>query len=157
MRTTNFDLLATAAPLDKTASVVRDGSGEHWDPEVKHTYLHWTIRPPLRPIPDATRASPSFVDVTGLRKGRLVAYGLLDYAAAGLPHAKGGKASWVCRCDCGEYEGRTYRALTNPVNSDDMCGKCAKLRSLQHHASRPNTSKRRDEDAKRLGRLVRRA
>lgn len=45
MRATDFSKIAASAPLDKTASIVRDGHGEHYDPSVTDGRLHWDVQP----------------------------------------------------------------------------------------------------------------
>lgn len=132
MRTTNFDAIATSAPLDKTASVVRDGTGEHWDPSVKDGRLHWVAPPPcgVRPA-----HAP---DLVGCRVGRLTVVGYYDKGSK-----NGGGSRWVVRCTCGAYETRRSKAIRNPRPRDDgeeqACFKCETLihaRRIQSAASR---------------------
>ncbi len=123
MRTTNFDAIATSAPLDKTASVVRDGSGDHYDPEAKQQE-HWLTCPPIAPAPH------NAPDLTGQIIGRLTVKGY--YAIA---NGKG--ARWVVRCTCGGYETRRTKAITKPGLNDchePMCCKCGRFEAMKRNA-----------------------
>lgn len=121
MRTTNFDAVVASAPLNRTASVVRDGSGEHWDPVVRATQAHWTSPPPMKSPPTVAP------DLTGATTGRLRVVGYYG-------SSKKSGSRWVVRCTCGDYELRRSKAITNPIVAGDtppMCCKCTALEDLK--------------------------
>lgn len=102
MRTTNFDAIAAAAPLDRQASVVRDGSGDLWSGKVKPTTRHWDAPPP----PEAAR--PDHVeDFAGRQVHRLT---VVRYHGK----RKGGGHWFLVRCACGDYELRRDKFLRDP-------------------------------------------
>lgn len=112
MRTTNFDAIATAAPLDRQASVVRDASGDLFEGKVPIWHVHWTAPP----LPEGSR--PRFCpDMTGAKAGRLT---VVRYHRS---HPKKG-AQWLVRCVCGDYELRCTAALKTP-HPDHKCEACA--------------------------------
>lgn len=41
--------------------------------------------------------------------------------------AKDIAARWIVRCDCGDYEPRTAKAIKNPANGADCCVKCRQV------------------------------
>jgi len=66
-------------------------------------------------------------DVTGKRRGRLVALGVL-LSTKSLFDKKGIRVEgprWVCRCDCGKYTVRSQKALGK--NQFDACHECCIL------------------------------
>lgn len=154
MKIVDYDRIGIAAPLNATAATVRDGSGEHWDGRVSHTALHWADRPPLRVLTPCELNNNAINGLLGLRKGRFTCIGVLDYAALGIVRGKDAKLPFVCRCDCGEFEVRSPKALRNPLNDDDMCGKCAHLRSLQYRYAKGATKATRRDDETRLEALA---
>jgi hypothetical protein len=114
------------APVDRTAAMVA-GRGVEYIPnkrvltdEQDHPY-------PLKPVPKDCK------DITGIRRGRLVCLGVSAVV----------NGRWSCRCDCGKYVLRTYRAITNENNSCDRCEHCRHLAYLK-----------RKEEWIRLGRNV---
>lgn len=89
-------------------------AGTHYLAPKKVSGIQFETRPPMRPISFADRASSGFVDVTGVRRGRLVAVGLHESVSI----------KWVARCDCGSYVLRKTKALTNTSNDADACAEC---------------------------------
>ncbi len=153
MRTTNYDALATLAPLDATAATVRDATGEHWDAPVSEGDLQWDICPKLVEIFESHTENATFENLTGRRFGRLTVRGLLDYEAAGVARheKKGGR--WVCRCDCGEFTAKFRKALIT-ARHEQRCRKCDYLDHIKWRASQRNTSTSRGQEAARLDKLA---
>ena len=90
------------------------------------TMTHWEVCPPLhrkQAMRDMFRTSGD--DLTGRRRGRMVAVGL----------SKAIKARWVMRCDCGNYEPRTAKSIKNPNNTAESCSKCRQVEQAKrcHH------------------------
>ena len=71
----------------------------------------------IAPIKIGTR-SPDVPNVIGVQFGRFRVLG-----STGRKAGKGG-ATWVVRCSCGTYSVRTTKAIRNPKNSKDACGRC---------------------------------
>tara|TARA_R110002126_G_scaffold174431_1_gene322986 strand:- start:214 stop:639 length:426 start_codon:yes stop_codon:yes gene_type:complete len=69
----------------------------------------------------AMLGNPVFKDITGVRRGRLVAIGI----------AAKTKKRWVVRCDCGTYSLRSVKAMLNKKNDQDRCGDCSHLAFLK--------------------------
>ncbi len=111
MRTTNFDAIATSAPLDRQASVVRDGSGDSFDGRVPDWHSHWKAPP----LPEAIRPA-NCPDLSGTRAGRLT---VIRYH--GRNPKKGSK--WLVRCTCGDYEIR-YAPAIKRASEDHKCQAC---------------------------------
>lgn len=99
-------------PVNKTAAIILS-KGQRYKETVKIACAHFEVCPPLRKIP---WNAPKLV---GMRNGRLTVVGL--YAD--------GISAWVVRCDCGDYETRTAKAIRNPKNFGDRCVKCRKIAS----------------------------
>lgn len=146
MRTMNWDAVAAAAPLDRQASTVRDGSGEHDTPRrlPNENYVHSETPLPVRaPLPNS-------VDLTGRGLGRMVVIGLAP--------PKGGrnvKAAWVVRCACGRFEHRTAKYICNPAaNADACCIQCDRVDRLRRLGSSRSTRASRESEASFLDRLA---
>jgi hypothetical protein len=148
MRTMNFDAIATAAPLNREASVVRDGSGEIWDGKVPSFHAHWDA-PPLPEAPRPLQAPP----LEGTSFGRMI---VIRYHRA---HKKNG-AQWLCRCTCGAYELRNTPAVRrlaagNAGNEEDhCCAKCDWLRHIKFKARSPQTAETRAAELAGFERLA---
>jgi hypothetical protein len=86
---------------------------------------HWEICPPIhtkRMTRELYRRLGE--DLTGRRQGRMTVVG----ASKDLP------ARWIMRCDCGDYEPRSSKAVKNPNNSQDCCAKCRQIgQAIRHH------------------------
>lgn len=127
IRTTDFDRIASSAPLNTTASVVRDSPGEHWTPKAKDDRIHSDVPIPCVRLPDGAP------DLTGRRAGRLVVIGYHS-------RRKSNGRMWVVRCQCGTYEVRKGSKLTEerPADAPELtCADCEVLRHAQqaHHAA----------------------
>lgn len=115
-----LDRILSSAPVNKTAARVI-GRGVHWEPDRKpHPgFQHWKAPPPMV-SPAKYPEDPGFVDLRGKRIGRLVVVGYL-----GKPN-KSKSARWLLRCDCGDYEARSARAV-KAGEGDHMCIECHHL------------------------------
>lgn len=119
IRTTNFDAVAAAAPLNREASTVRDGSGDLWEPKIKATTKHWNAPPP----PEAERPEDR-PDLSGRVIDRLT---VIRYHGP----RKGG--FWLVRCACGDYELRRSKFIENPPpRSGEQVHACAACDYLHH-------------------------
>lgn len=149
IRTTNFDALATSAPLDRQASAMRDGSGDQWEAKIPDYHLRWIAPPALRPVaslePNAQVLAASLI---GQRIGRVVVLGIL------LEETRKKKARWVVRCDCGYYEARIAKVLGSGDPARMMCAACDKVDQLRQFSTRPNTKRSRKASAAMLDRLA---
>lgn len=114
MRTTNFDVIAASAPLNREASVVRDGSGDQYEGKAPEYHAHWKA-PPLPE--DQFRPETGGEDMTGVRFGRMV---VVRYHRR---HPRLRVAQWLVRCACGDYELRRTRAI-KAAQEDHKCQVC---------------------------------
>lgn len=143
MRVTNWDAVAAAAPLDAQASMVRDGSGDHWEAKIPQHYQRWATPP----APEAVFPFSNGVDLTGRFMGRLQ---VVRYHA---PGKEGGR--WLVRCPCGYYELRRAKAIKANQNADHACFECERVNVLRKRASgKFNTTKTRARSAEALDRLA---
>lgn len=110
-------------PADITAAKVIS-KGEQFTPNQKtHDMFHSETCPPLRKVP---WGSQNVDNLIGKRIGRLVVIGLAQHKkTTGKPQR------WVVRCDCGDYEYRSARAIRNPDNHGDRCLKCRKFAQIK--------------------------
>jgi hypothetical protein len=132
MRTTNFDTIAAAAPLDRQASVIRDGSGDLWEAKIGEHVPHWSAPP----LPECAKPEAA-EDLEGRPIGRMV---VVRYHGGGRVNG----SRWLCRCACGDYELRSSKAIKRNANPEHGCAKCDKLTyllGLDRH--RRNTGKAR--------------
>lgn len=127
----DFDRIVSSAPLNKQAGIVTSG-GEHWEPSKRIVNAHWEAPPKLKTLPIGVPV------LTGVRFGRFRVSGLLHDDER--PN-KGKKAAamWVVKCDCGNYETRSSKAIRNQQNNEDCCQKCRHLAWMQRREreSRP--------------------
>lgn len=131
MRTTNFDVIAASAPLNREASVARDGSGETWGFEVHEQISHWKA-PPL----PTHRRPHGMSDLSGR------SFGLLKVLRFhGYREGKNAPALWLVRCSCGDYETRRHAKLVKGGDPNDRCVVCKKAEALRKRASRTPTKK----------------
>jgi len=68
----------------------------------------------VKMLTKAVLNSDTFIDHSGAKFGKFIVIGL-------SAHSKG---RWVVRCECGEHEFRTTKAIKNPANTQDACAKC---------------------------------
>ena len=102
-----FDAILASTPLNSSAARVT-ARGEHWVPEAQLPpgLLHWEAPPRTKPFV-APPQDPNHPDLKGKRFGRFTVVGVLDDDGGG----KNRGARWVCRCDCGDYEAKTTKAI----------------------------------------------
>ena len=80
------------------------------DPEYSNVNAMFKVKR----LTKANLNSNSFIDLSGAEFGKFTVIGL-------SAHSKG---RWVVRCECGEHEFRTAKAIKNPANAQDACAKC---------------------------------
>lgn len=131
----DFDTVAPLMPFDKTAGQVaaRGESFEYTPPE---TVVHSETPIETRQATHREKLDPLFVDLTGVKGGRLTVIGI----AATSPVDK---RRWVVRCKCGDYEVRRAKIikqwLTEEFNGHAMCHECGYTQKLlrgQHNAKK---------------------
>lgn len=136
----DLNSVAPLYPSDKVAGRV-SAKGEHfeWAPKLAgkvHSAEPLAIR---APTPQQI-ANPEFVDLKGVKIGRLTVLGMAAeiFSSAGT--------NWVVRCVCGAYETRKARYIKackggkNPGDGEPMCDWCNKTRKLQLGFSDPRKS-----------------
>lgn len=150
MRTTNFDAIAAAAPLDRTASTVRDGSGDMWEPTMKSGQKHWKAPPlPTEPFV-AVPGSKWRIDLAGRQLGRLTVIRYHGRSGVSTP-----EPMWLVRCVCGDYELRRAKSIINGTEANPCCLICQANDRLRARASRPCTKADRQKQASRLDQIAR--
>lgn len=112
--------LAALSPINALAArVTRPGT--HFKPHHKPSeYDVRDVRPPIRPWAETTGS-----DLTGAKFGR--------FTVVGYSAEKSGR--WVVRCQCGNYEFRRAKAITNANNDRDMCLDCRATHFIKHGVS----------------------
>jgi len=120
-------------PMDRVAGVMFSKGIKAPEPKMG-TMTHWEVCPPIhtqRMVREIHRSSGE--DLTGRRCGRMVVAGF----SSEIP------ARWIMRCDCGDYEPRTAKAIKNPNNVEEGCAKCRQLaqskRNHEFHTTGRNT------------------
>lgn len=145
MRTMNFDAIGASAPLNRTASVVRDSlATDHWAARIPSDIQHWTAPPlPLR-LPNANTP-----DLVGRRLGRLTVIRFHGYSGRTTP-----RPVWLCRCACGDYEVRRTKTIIADANPDACCFICQTVENLRKQGSSKPTKASRRADAAFLDQLA---
>jgi hypothetical protein len=112
MKTSDFYAVAPLAPVNSTAGRVAS-RGEHfvYKPKASTARSHAPL--PCGPKPD----TPQFVDLTGMKVGRLTVVG---YAVQTGENKSG--SLWNVRCVCGFYEQRRRKALLKATSTS--CSEC---------------------------------
>ncbi len=148
MRTTNFDRLATSAPLNADAAIARDGvSSDHWEAKIGPTVNRWIAPPSMKAVGDLCPAGQQVAaELIGARFGRLRVLGIWDGGSAKQ------NASWVVRCDCGYYESRKAKSLKTGVAT--CCSACRALDNLRALGSSKNTAASREASASHLDQIA---
>lgn len=131
-RLARVDMYAVAPlmPSDKVAGRVAS-KGEHFEWSPPERQIHSSEPLALRSPSPAERSVFSFVDLTGLKAGRLKVLGI-----AADPYLSSGQR-WVVRCVCGAYEVRRAKYLKacaagEKTGTDEpMCSACSYTRKLQ--------------------------
>jgi hypothetical protein len=110
-------------PVDRVAARVMRG-GVHWTPKINAAanQKHFDVPQPTKERP------PQVEDMTGRRFGRFVVVGFRKKA-----NPKGGGATWLVRCACGQFEERKAAAIRNRANEHDCCIQCRKLQQLKRN------------------------
>lgn len=121
---------AALRPINSTAARVVS-VGTAYVPDKKVNGLEFANRPALRPITRFDRVNQGFKDVTGQKRGRLVAIGLLNEVGI----------RWVARCGCGVYVVRKAKAMVNPSNDADACAECLHVMYLKRNEQFRRTGK----------------
>lgn len=119
-----FDKLLASRPVNQAAARVM-GRGVHYEPDKVIAQRHWTAPPATTAPTAAMLVNPCFVNLSGVTFGRFKVIGLLPKS-----NPKG-KALWLVRCACGDYESRGSKAICNPENRGDRCDKCRHLAQLK--------------------------
>ena len=109
MKSTDWDAVAASVAQDKTASIVRDGSGDQWHEGFENCYK---LQPGLKRYKGAQDK-----DLTGKTFGRFKVVGASD---RGRKSKKGYR--WVCKCSCSNFSVISYRALTKGLS--ERCNEC---------------------------------
>ena len=109
-----LDRILSSNPVNATASRVTS-KGIHWESQNPPPEYHWHSDAPPKLKPVGGNGSPLFVDLTGVRQGRLTVIGYLGKLN---PKAS---ARWLVRCDCGDYEARSARAIKQHRGNDEAC------------------------------------
>lgn len=146
MRTTDFDRLATSAPLNTDAAMARDAaSRDHWEAKIPEHHARW----PAPPAPLAVFNRENGTDLTGRVMGRVT---VVRYHA---PGSRGGR--WLVRCTCGYYELRSAAAIkaNKAGDGDHCCYECERVKVLRKRASgKFNNSTTREASAVRLDEIA---
>lgn len=124
----SLDRVITSVPQDATAARVTS-KGTHYAPAIKYGDVdHRDIRPPvILPEQMGNPQGTAFArTIIGKRMGRLTVIGLAAEQTGKAARGKGNKR-WVVRCDCGAYEFRKAKTITQDLDTDKMCRDCHDL------------------------------
>lgn len=126
MRTTDFSRVFASAPLDAKAATVTGSARHHYEPQINvpRGKDHWDAPPRVVP-PHRYPKAATFVDLRGHKMGWMTVVGYLGKIN------NSGKARWLLKCSCGDYEARGQKAIVN--NDDEMhsCHNCGHHRTLR--------------------------
>ena len=126
------NVFAVWSPADRVAGRVL-GSGEHYDRIVRDPrHVHLKSPPELR----TTGLQLKDRALIGATVGRFTVIGILK------EHGRKGRARWVVRCQCGDYEFRSAKAITNPENGGDRCMDCRQVDYLRMHSQEHDRRRR---------------
>lgn len=124
--TVDFDTVAPLSPYDKTASMVA-GRGVSFDWSPPPDIVHSETPIETRRSTHLENCNPTFVDLTGIKAGRLTVIGI----AAGRDQEK---HRWVVRCQCGDYELRRAKIIkqwaADGCTAGVMCHECSYTQKL---------------------------
>jgi len=126
-----MDDIINRHPVNKQSAIVTS-QGECYTPNKKIQTSDSDT--PLKTAPLPQKPGRNFLDLTGVRRGRLTVIGL----------SADQNNRWVARCDCGTYTLRTARAIKNPANTQDRCEHCRHLAFLKREEFYRRTGKNRD-------------
>lgn len=117
LRTTNWDAVITSSPLDKQASIVRDGRGSGVEVTIENSF---TEQPPVRDFRDFFGKPED--DLRDQRFNYLTVLGLAEK-----------RKNWVCKCDCGRFAHFTTKGLRALAERNRAkCGECDYLERLRN-------------------------
>ncbi len=117
-------------PVNKTAALVTqqasiDNRYEISNLKGKLGILFWKEPRPMVLAPEG-------VNLVNRTFGRLRVIGFL------------GSKKWQCKCLCGNYTGRSQKAINNPNNNVDACEECRELAHIKREYDFRKTGKNRD-------------
>lgn len=135
----HWDAILASAPLNATAGRVT-AKGWEYTPDIAASAQEWDGPPEIVRPSETHLRNPCFVDLTGVKYGRLVVLGMMQ-------ETSGNSALWVCRCACGKYVGRRAKAIK--TQKGDRCVGCDHTRHLAEAASGNNARTRAESEAAR--------
>lgn len=109
--TTDYDSIATAAPVNRQAALMRDGGGQTFEAKTSPGQQRWDA-PPLperKPPPDLPRL-----------EGRTFGDGMRVVRYHGT---RWNGARWLVRCRCSWFELRSTKAILT-AQADHVCSSC---------------------------------
>lgn len=131
-----WDKIAAGTPVNvQTAGAL--GKGTNYSPAKQFSETNWEAPPSICRPSETHFRNTSFVDLTGLKLGRLVVLGMADDQGN---HKAG--ALWVCRCSCGRYVGRRAKFLKTGNPDYARCEWCANTARLRNLSSGDGARKR---------------
>lgn len=122
--------IGNQTPVNKTAALVTqqasiDNRYEISNLKGKLGILFWKDPRPMVSAPEG-------VNLVNRTFGRLRVIGFL------------GNKKWQCKCLCGNYTGRSQKAINNPNNNVDACEECRELAHIKREYDFRKTGKNRD-------------
>lgn len=135
MRTTNYDAIATSAPINKQAALMRDGRGPDDQIAMPEFTDHWDAPPRQERLPPR--------DLPRL-EGRIFGAGM---RVVRYHTARSNGARWLVRCSCGAYELRNTSAILT-CQADHACQACNHLQHIRWAADRSNQPDAREKALK---------
>lgn len=147
MRTSGiWDKLAALSPT-RDAAVATSG-GDSWEPAIPAPagLPHFKAPPKLVPVDPKWKAADRAL--IGAKIGRFTVLGVI----AGTNPKK--KVTWLCRCECGDYEGRKAAALKAADPVAMQCYPCWRLERLRKATAAPVTRARHHSEAAGLDALA---
>lgn len=118
-------------PVNSTAARVIS-KGIRYEVAIDEDRFNSESPPPLTKITEKHfRQNPLFVDFTHVKYGNLTVIGLAKSMRKGKAQGQ-----WVVKCDCGNYEIRTAKAIKNHLKNEenlqsDMCSICQDTRRVR--------------------------
>lgn len=77
--------------------------------------------------------NPGTIKVSPFQEN-LIGYGFGRFRVVGkYGRRKKTGSIWLVKCDCGDYEVRTTKAIKNPKNTEDKCAICRDIVYLNKH------------------------
>lgn len=106
----------------------------------------WHAPPEMKPVRSLTPPGQAVAaELIGRRVGRMVVLGIWNGGS------RKQEAVWVCRCDCGYYEGRKAKAIRNTAFANSfMCSACMAVERIREQSAKPSTRFSRERAAKTL-------